>query len=123
MLGKFLCECHMKVDCLVPCPDHQTKFAWSHHVTVPDEPGCYVITTYHGDVLYVGLATASIRSRMGSHLDSPAKRVGGPMGEPFWFYYLVRGADEVGSIERGWMNQAILEDGEMPPLNRVYSPL
>ncbi len=45
------------------------------------------------------------------------------MGVPFWFYYLLKPATEVAAIERGWMNLAVLEDGEMPPLNRVYSPL
>jgi hypothetical protein len=113
----------MKVERLVPAPDRQTRFAWSHHVTVPNEPGCYALVTYHGDVLYVGLATASIRNRMASHLDTQAKRDGSRLGVPFWFYYLVRPGLEVGSVERGWMNLAILEDGTMPPLNRVYSPL
>lgn len=60
---------------------------------------------------------------MGNHLDTEAKRAGTHLGVPFWFYYLVRGDSAVAPIERGWMNQAILEDGEMPPLNKVYSPL
>jgi hypothetical protein len=61
---------------------------------------------------------------MGSHLDTSAKRKSvGDFGIAFWFYYIVSAGIEVGPIERGWMNQAILEDGEMPPLNRVYSPL
>lgn len=113
----------MKVSQLVPSTVHQTRFAWSHHVTVPDEAGCYAITTYDGDVLYVGLATGSVRSRMGCHLEAPDKRQGTSMGVPFWFYYLLKPATEVAAIERGWMNLAVLEDGEMPPLNRVYSPL
>jgi hypothetical protein len=113
----------MKVERLFPVPDRQTQFAWSHHVTVPDQPGCYALVTYSGDVLYVGLATTNIRSRMGSHLDAPAKRNGSRLGVPLWFYYVVRSAVEVGRIERGWMNQAILEDGDIPPLNQVYSPL
>src|SRR5262249_36878291 len=103
--------------------ESHTKFAWSHHASVPEEPGCYALTTFAGDVLYVGLATASIQSRMGAHLETAAKRKGGPQGVPFWFYYTVRAASEVGPIERGWMNQAILDDGDMPPLNRVYSPM
>ena len=113
----------MKVDCLKPAADQQTRFAWSHQKTVPDQSGCYVLTTYSGDVLYVGLATKSIRNRMMSHLDTPSKQKGSHLGVPFWFYYIVTPATDVGPIERGWMNQAILEDGEMPPLNRVYSPL
>jgi hypothetical protein len=113
----------MRVERLLPAPGEKTRFAWSHHITVPDLAGCYALVTFHGDILYVGLATASIRSRMGDHLDTAAKRVGTDLGVPFWFYYLVQTDKPVAPIERGWMNQAILEDGEMPPLNRVYSPL
>ena len=113
----------MRADQLSPKPDQRTRFAWSHHVTVPDKPGCYALVTYNGDVLYVGLATGSIRSRMGCHLDTEAKRKGTDLGVPFWFDYLVRDSTKVAAIERGWMNQAILADGETPALNKVYSPL
>jgi hypothetical protein len=113
----------MRVGSLTPLPEVCTRFAWSHHVTVPDKPGCYAICTYGGDVLYVGLATTSIRSRMGAHLDVTEKRRGAEVGVPFWFFYIERPAQDVAPIERGWMNQAILEDGAKPPLNKVYSPL
>ena len=113
----------MQADQLTPRPDQRTRFAWSHHVTVPDKPGCYALVTFSGDVLYVGLATGSIRSRMGSHLETEAKRKGTDLGVPFWFDYLVQDSAKVASIERGWMNQAILADGALPTLNRVYSPL
>jgi hypothetical protein len=113
----------MKVSRLSPAPTQQTKFAWSDHKAVPNQPGCYVLATYDNDVLYVGLATKSIRSRMGNHLDTPKKRGGADLGVPFWFYYIERPANEVSPIERGWMNQSILDDGKMPPLNVVYSPV
>ena len=113
----------MRANQLYPRPDQRTRFAWPYHVTVPDEPGCYALVTYSGDVLYVGLATGSIRSRMGCHLDTEAKRKGTDLGVPFWFDYLVGDSTKVAAIERGWMNQAILADGEMPALNKVYSPL
>ena len=60
---------------------------------------------------------------MKAHLDTPEKRAPGKFGVPFWFYYLPSDACEVNKIERGWMNQSIIEDGEMPPLNKVYSPV
>jgi hypothetical protein len=108
---------------LLPLPDQRTQFAWSHCILVPDEAGCYALVTYSGEVLYVGLATDSVRDRMHAHLDTPEKRVPGVHGVPFWFYYLLRTTTEVHAIERGWMNQAILENGDMPSLNKVYSPL
>jgi hypothetical protein len=113
----------MQANGLVPKPDQRTRFAWSHHVSVPDEPGCYALVTYSGHVIYVGLATTSIRSRMGSHLETEEKRKGTSLGVPFWFDYLLRDPANVAAIERGWMNQSILVDGEIPPLNKVYSPL
>ncbi len=113
----------VKIDHLRPVPDQRVQFAWSHHITVPEQPGCYALVTYSGEVLYVGLATSNIRGRMGSHLDSSIKRQVGPLGGPYWFYYLLRSPTEVGPVERGWMNQAIMQDGTMPPLNKVYSPL
>lgn len=113
----------MRVAQLLPAPDRHTQFAWSHNNCAPDQAGCYVLATFNNDVLYVGLATKSIRNRMANHLDTPEKRKGNDLGVPFWFYYIEKPSNEVRSIERGWMNQAILTDGDLPPLNRVYSPL
>ena len=113
----------MTVDALVPAPAHQTRFAWSHHKTVPAVPGCYVIANYHGEVLYVGLAKTSIRDRMGVHLDTPAKRAAGPHGVGFWFHYLPRLPENVAQVERGWTNQAMLNDGQLPPLNKVHGSM
>lgn len=113
----------MKIDRLCPSPSQKTQFAWSHHVTVPDQSGCYALVTYSGDVLYVGLATRSVRDRMAAHLDTREKRQPGAQGAAYWFYYVLCAPAEVGPIERGWMNQAILLDGDMPVLNKVYSPV
>ena len=113
----------MKVDRLRPRPNQKTQFAWSHHVSVPEQPGCYALVTYEGDVLYVGLATTSVRDRMGVHLDTREKRTAGVRGAAFWLYYILCEPADVNSIERGWMNQAVLEDGIRPLLNKIDSPL
>jgi hypothetical protein len=113
----------MKVNCLRPTPEYRMQFAWSHYKKVPENSGCYALVTYGGEVLYVGLATTSIRDRMKDHLDTPKKTKAGPVGAPFWIYYTLCSSVEVNPIERGWMNQAILEDGAMPLLNGIYSPL
>jgi len=113
----------MNVDRLRPLPNHKTRFAWSHHVTVPERTGCYALATYEGNVLYVGLATTSIRDRVGVHLDTREKRIPSSRGAAYWLYYILCEPAEVGPVERGWMNQAILEDGDKPALNKIYSPL
>lgn len=114
----------MKITSLKPLPTGRVQFAWSHFKQVPEQPGCYALATFSDDVLYVGLATSSISSRILAHLDNSEKRTGGRLGVPFWCYFLlVHEAHAVGTIERGWINQAILEDGEMPCLNKVHSPV
>jgi hypothetical protein len=80
------------------------------------------LVAYSSEVLYVGLAASSVRERMQAHLDTAEKRALGVKGVPFWFYYLLLKPTEVNAVERGWMNQSILEDGAMPLLNKVYSP-
>lgn len=113
----------INVDRLLPRLAKRELFAWSHHARIPAEPGCYALTTFSGDVLYVGLATVSIRDRMGVHLDTPEKRLRCSLGTAYWFHYCVRDARDVASVERGWINQSILETGSKPPLNKIDSPL
>jgi hypothetical protein len=60
---------------------------------------------------------------MSAHLKTQEKRIVGPWGVPYWFYFIMSQSTEVSGIERGWMNQAILVDGTMPPLNKLYGPL
>jgi hypothetical protein len=59
---------------------------------------------------------------MGMHLDTEKKRATGPLGAAYWFYYVLSDSKQVGLIERGWMNQAILDTGARPPLNKIDSP-
>ena len=113
----------MLVAALNPAVTTCTEFHWSHHKGVPDEPGCYVIAAFDQTVLYVGLASKSLRGRMGNHLDDPIKRKGASGRLPYWFHYLPLLASEVQAVERGWINQSILDDGQLPPLNRVHSPI
>jgi hypothetical protein len=113
----------VKIERLFPRPTKREQFAWSHHSRIPAEAGCYALATFGGEVLYVGLATVSVRDRMGKHLDTKEKRSALPLGTAFWFYYLLRDRADVASIERGWMNQAVLETGSRPPLNKIDSPL
>jgi hypothetical protein len=113
----------MKIDSLIPPPEKRELFAWSHHSRVPAQPGCYALTNFSGDVLYVGQAKVSIRDRMGVHLDDGEKRAVGAYGAAYWFYYTLREPKDLGHIEGGWINQSILETGERPPLNKVDSPV
>ncbi len=118
-----MAESKLMVETLRPEITARLRFAWSEHFRVPDCAGCYALVTLQSEVLYVGLATKSIRSRFGAHLDTPEKRVAGPQGVAHWFYFLLLSSDRVGKVEQGWMNQAILATGALPPFNKVESPL
>src|SRR5437016_3488862 len=91
-LVRYRSEHTVKVEQLRPLPNKRTQFAWPYHVAVPEQPGCYALVTYGEEVLYVGLATGSVRDRMGMHLDTPTKRAISQVGTAYWFYYVLADA-------------------------------
>jgi hypothetical protein len=113
----------VKIHQLRPAPVKRTQFSWSHRVVVPNQPGCYALVAYSGDILYIGLSSISIGDRMARHLDTIEKRKPAAQCVAFWFYYLLCAPARVRPIERGWINQVELEDGTKPPLNKIASPL
>jgi hypothetical protein len=113
----------MLVTSMQPEVTERIEFLRSRQVEAPSEPGCYVLTAFDLTVLYVGLASRSLRGRMGNHLEDDFKRKGWAGKIPYWFYYLELPADRVRPVERGWFNQSILADGSLPPLNKVHSPV
>ncbi len=113
----------MLVRSLRPAVVDHAEFLWSRRVEVPSVPGCYVLAAFDMTVLYVGLASKSLSGRMGDHLEDGLKRKGWAGKIPYWFFYLRLPVTGVRPHERGWLNQSILEDGALPPLNRVHSPI
>ena len=110
----------MKLDMLVPKPVKHETFKRHRERFVPEKSGCYVLTTFANDVLYVGLAK-NLRSRMNNHLDSDEKTAPTALGRATYFYWLE--CLEIEKIERTWMNIHIQHEGVLPPLNTVYSPV
>jgi GIY-YIG catalytic domain len=94
----------MNVDALIPAPTHKQAFRLAHRKFVPSRSGCYVLTTFVGDVLYVGLAV-DLNRRLGDHLDTPAKTAETPLGRAVWFHWLettkTNHVDEYSSPARG----------------------
>jgi hypothetical protein len=71
----------------------------------------------------VGRASISIRDRVGVHLDTFEKRAATSIGTAYWLYYILRAPDAIAAIERGWINQSILETGSRPLLNKIGSSM
>ena len=109
----------MKVSELIPLPTARWPFRRTHQKFVPDRSGCYVLTTFDEQVLYVGL-TVNLRRRLGEHLDSPLKTSAGEYGRAVWFHFIE--TDKLNEIERAWLNLHIQHEGRIPVLNRIYSP-
>jgi hypothetical protein len=109
----------MNVSELQPRPPHRENFDRKRDRFVPERSGCYVLTTFNGDVLYIGLAE-NLRRRMNDHLDNSAKTNPTAFGKAFWFYWIE--SAETNKVERTWMNIYIQSEGALPVLNKVYSP-
>ena len=110
----------MKVQDLKPMPDHRENFRHNRQRFIPKKSGCYVLATFQGDVLYVGL-TKDLQHRFGDHLDDAKKISKTENGRAFFFHWFE--CDELEKVERTWQNECELEDGVLPILNRVKSPV
>lgn len=109
----------MKLDLLVPLPIASEPFRRNRERFIPSKSGCYVLTTFERDVLYVGLAV-NLRRRMNDHLNSVAKTELTPQGRAVLFHWLE--SLEINKIERTWLNIHLIKEGGLPLMNRSYSP-
>ena len=113
----------MKTEALVPYPDKRIEFSLQKAKFIPARPGCYVLTNFFNDIVYIGLSK-NLNSRIKDHLDNKEKRQITANGLAYWFHYLlIDNEHNLNSVERGWLNQYELNYGELPALNKVHSPL
>ena len=110
---------NLNVENLIPKPSKRESFRRSRERFLPQISGCYVITTFDGTILYIGLSVG-IRRRMVQHLDTPAKVSPTPLGRATWFYWLE--TSDTNKVERTWLNMHLAEEGVLPILNSIYSP-
>lgn len=109
----------MKLELLVPPPLSSETFRRSREKFIPAKPGCYALTTFEREVLYIGL-TVNLRRRVNEHLDNVVKTELTPHGRAVLFHWIE--TPEVNKIERTWMNIHLMIEGRLPVLNSVYSP-
>jgi excinuclease UvrABC nuclease subunit len=110
----------MNVDLLVPKPTKSESFRRTQGKFVPEVSGCYVLTTFSKEILYIGLSN-NIRRRMDQHLDNPDKTRLTENGRAVFFYWIE--SEDTNKIERTWMNMHLQHEGVMPILNKIYSPI
>lgn len=112
----------MKVEELTPLPAKKELFALRSERNIPVDSGCYVLTTFDNEILYIGLAS-NLRARFRSHLESPEKNSLTELGRATWFSFLLYSPDNLPKLERTWMHKYEGVHGELPALNKVHSPL
>ena len=112
----------MKIEELVPLPISKIKFTLSSFKLVPKDAGCYVLSTFENDILYIGQAI-NIYARFIQHLDNAEKTKPTEEGRAVWFYYLKYNDKNLSALERSWLNQFSGKHGRRPILNRVDAPI
>ena len=113
----------MKVDKLNPKPNGKIDFNFMKLKGLTSEKGCYVLTSFESEIIYIGLAN-NLQRRLLEHFDSEKGKVVTKYGKVFYVYFveLIKEVD-LGKTERGWINQFEIINGELPPLNKVRSPV
>jgi hypothetical protein len=109
----------MNISKLSPQPTHCESFKRSRERFVPETRGCYVLTTFSREVLYVGLAE-NLRRRLNDHLDNSIKVGETKLGRAVLFHWIA--SNDTNKIERTWMNTQLVNEGTLPILNKIYSP-
>jgi hypothetical protein len=110
----------MNIGELVPQPQESETFRRNRCRYVPESAGCYVLTTFLREVLYIGL-TNNLRRRMNEHLDNPHKTAETATGRAVLFHWIAN--EGTNKIERTWLNIHIQNEGRLPVLNNIYSPV
>lgn len=112
----------MKVSDLIPLPSIKTRFALSDAIFIPKCPGCYVLTTFDFNILYIGLST-NLNTRFIQHLNNSEKISPTLDGRAIWYHYEKIKTEELHRVERTWMNKFNSIHGRNPILNKISSPL
>ena len=112
----------MKVEELIPQPKEKVQFKLSFYKYVPKVAGCYIITTYDNDILYIGLSE-KLYDRFQQHLNNPQKINPTEAGKGIWFYFEPYDHQNLQKLERTWINQFVAIHGRLPILNKVNSPI
>ncbi|MBE9481237.1 MAG: GIY-YIG nuclease family protein [Bacteroidetes bacterium] len=112
----------MKIDEMNPLTVNKVYFKLTSYKQVPKESGCYILSTFDNEVLYIGLSV-NLHTRFMQHLDNPNKINPTSEGKAVWFNYLVYDKELLEKVERTWINQFVSKHGKLPILNKINSPV
>jgi|SRR6185312_14466981 len=112
----------MKIQELLPFPEAKVTFKLSSFKQVPKVAGCYALTTFENNILYIGLSD-NLYSRFQQHLQNSEKVLPTKDGKVVWFYYMEFNRTNLPKLERTWINSFLAKHGTLPILNKINSPI
>jgi len=112
----------MNVNELLPKPAFKVQLKLSHYFFIPKEAGCYILTTFNNDIIYVG-ASDNLFYRFQQHLNNDEKTDPNKGGKAIWFYYKIYDSGNLPTLERTWINQFVMNHGKFPMLNKINSSI
>lgn len=110
----------MNISALVPAPQNKEPFKRRNLRFIPERSGCYALATFSGEVLYIGLAE-NLRRRCNQHLDTPQKTAETELGRAVLFHWLE--CAEINKVERTWLGIHLQNQGALPIMNKMFSPV
>lgn len=111
----------MRIDKLSPKIENTIEFEFSNQKKIPIVFGCYVISNFTNEIMYIGKAT-SLKNRFTNHLDTPEKNIKTKIGKAYWFSYRIcKNEFEISNLERGWLNEYELKNGDLPIFNKIHA--
>jgi len=113
----------MKITELSPKIFEKIEFQLSKVKFLPEKMGCYVITNFSKDIMYIG-QTINLKSRLQQHLENDQKTKLTSNGKAYYFYFkIIEQEIHLNKLERGWLNAFELKEGHIPILNSVRGPV
>jgi excinuclease UvrABC nuclease subunit len=94
----------MKVSPLIPKIEIRYKFSLRFQKFIPNQPGCYILSTFDDEILYIGKSD-NLRRRFGEHRASKEKTNLTTQGKAFWFYFMTCIEKDLYKIERTWLKK------------------
>lgn len=106
---------------LIPPVNCTIEFDYTKHLIIPQEYGCYVISNFNEEIMYIGKAI-NLHRRFSQHIEDKSKNGTTNLGKPYWFSFRTCSNEfEISKLERGWLNHYELITGNLPFLNKIHA--
>lgn len=97
---------------------NEVSFSFKFSIYVPETSGCYVLSSIHRDVLYIGMTNNFLR-RMEEHLRDLRMNQRTSLGFVAWFNYHQLEYELCYQTEQALLFQHKFKEGRIPILNRI----